>query len=99
MQTTRDRVIVTSLYDVKGRATVYARRPDGTWFGQLMTLPDNATVNAVTADDRGDIGYLSVTSMLTPTTLYHLDAAEGRVDPVKSAPARFDSSRFDSSSR
>ena len=34
--TTRDRVIVTSLYDVKGRATVYTRRPDGTWSGNWL---------------------------------------------------------------
>ena len=94
VMTTRDRVIVTSLYDVNGRATVYTPRPDGTWSGKPVALPDKATVNAVTSDDRGDIAYLSVTSMITPTTLYHLNAADGRVDPVKSAPARFDSSRF-----
>lgn len=94
VMTTRDRVVVTSLYDVKGRATVYSRGPDGTWSGQPVPLPDNATVSAVAADSRGDVAYLSVTSMLTPTTLYHLNTADGRVDPVKSSPARFDSSRF-----
>ena len=92
--TTRDRVIVTSLYDVNGRASVYTRRPDGIWSGELVALPDKATVNALTSDDRGDIAYLSVSSMVTPSTLYHLNAADGRVDPIKSAPARFDSSRF-----
>ncbi len=94
VMTTRDRVIVTSLYDVNGRASVYTRRPDGIWSGELVALPDKATVNALTSDDRGDIAYLSVSSMVTPSTLYHLNAADGRVDPIKSAPARFDSSRF-----
>jgi prolyl oligopeptidase len=92
--TTRDHVVVTSLYDVKGRATVYTLRPDGTWSGQPVPLPDNATVNAEDSDVRGDIAYVSVTSMLTPTTLYHLNTADGSVAPVKSTPARFDSSRF-----
>ncbi|HZA10267.1 prolyl oligopeptidase family serine peptidase [Mycobacterium sp.] len=92
--TTRDQVVVTSMYDVKGRATVYTLRPDGSWSGQPVALPDNATVNAEHADSRGDSAYLSVTSMLTPTTLYHLNAADGSVVPVKSAPARFDSSRL-----
>ncbi|HUL99616.1 MAG TPA: prolyl oligopeptidase family serine peptidase, partial [Mycobacterium sp.] len=94
VMTTRDGVVVTSLYDVKGRATVYTRQADGSWSGQPVPLPENATVNAVAADSRGDVAYLSVTSMLTPTTLYHLNTADGRVQPVKSAPARFDSSRF-----
>ncbi len=31
--------------------------------------------NAVASDSRGDIAYLSVTSMLTPTTLYHLNTS------------------------
>ncbi len=40
VMTTRDRVIVTSLYDVNGRASVYTRRPDGIWSGELVALPD-----------------------------------------------------------
>ena len=94
VMTTRDRVVVTSLFDVKGRATVYMLQPDGTWSAQPVPLPDNATVSAVSSDDRGDIAYLAVKTMLAPTTLYHLNTVDGRVDPVKSAPARFDSSRF-----
>lgn len=94
MMTTRDRVIVTSLYDVKGRATVFTRRPDGSWSAQPIDLPDNATVKDVSADPRGDLAYVSVSTMLDPTTLYHVDAPTGRATAVKSSPARFDSSRF-----
>ncbi|UFS93168.1 prolyl oligopeptidase family serine peptidase [Nocardia huaxiensis] len=92
--TTADRVVVTSLYDVRGRATVFAPQPDGTWSATAVPVPDNATVTAVDADSRGDTVYLSVTSLLTPATLWRLHTGDGRFDPVKSAPARFDSSRY-----
>ncbi|MDT5091828.1 MAG: prolyl oligopeptidase [Mycobacterium sp.] len=94
VMTTRDHVIVTSLYDVKGRATVFSRRPDGSWSGAPVPLPDNAVVGGVDADSSGTTAYLTVSTMVTPTTLYRLDAADVRVEPVKSAPARFDSSRY-----
>ncbi|MFF2556457.1 prolyl oligopeptidase family protein [Nocardia sp. NPDC058058] len=94
VMTTRGHAIVTSLYDVKGRATVYTPQPDGSWTNAPVPLPDNATVYGVDADSRGETAYLSVTSPLTPSTLWSLDAASGRLVPVKSAPARFDSSRF-----
>ncbi|WP_067566583.1 prolyl oligopeptidase family serine peptidase [Nocardia acidivorans] len=94
VMTTRGHAVVTSLYDVKGRATVYTPQPDGAWTATPVPLPDNATVYAVDADSRGETAYLSVTSLLTPATLWSVNAADGRLVPVKSAPARFDSSRF-----
>ncbi|MFI1916080.1 prolyl oligopeptidase family protein [Nocardia sp. NPDC020380] len=90
--TTRDRVVVTSLYDVRGRATVYSAQPDGTWSGTPVPVPDNATVSAVDADSHGDTAYLAVASPVTPSTLWRLNAVTGAFDMVKSAPARFDSS-------
>ncbi|MFI6868915.1 prolyl oligopeptidase family protein [Nocardia sp. NPDC050406] len=92
--TTRDRIVVTTLDDVRGRATVYTPGPDGTWSGAPVPVPDNATVEAVDADQTGDTAYLSVTSFLTPTTLSRLDTVTGALAPVKTAPARFDSSRY-----
>ncbi|MDT5009009.1 MAG: prolyl oligopeptidase, partial [Mycobacterium sp.] len=94
VMTTRDHVVVTSLYDVKGRATVYTRRPDGTWSGQSVPVPDDAAVDAVDAEQTGTVAYLTVSTMVAPTTLYRLNTVDNRVQAVKSAPARFDSSRF-----
>ncbi|NNH69524.1 S9 family peptidase [Nocardia uniformis] len=92
--TTRNRIVVTSLDDVRGRATVYTPQPDGSWSAAPVPVPDNATVNAVDADQSGHTAYLSVTSFLTPTTLFSLDTATARLASVKTAPARFDSSRY-----
>ncbi|GAB4588235.1 prolyl oligopeptidase family serine peptidase [Nocardia sp. IFM 10818] len=92
--TTRDRLIVTSLHDVRGRAAIYTPEPGGAWSAAPIPLPDNATVEAVAADGRGTTAYLSVTSFLTPTALWRIDTADGRLDMVKNEPAQFDSSRF-----
>lgn len=94
VQTTRDHAVVTSLNDVRGRATVYTPRPDGSWSPTPVPLPDNATVDTVTADPTGDRAYLSVTSFLVPTTLWSVDTAAGTARQVKSTPPQFDSSRY-----
>lgn len=92
--TARDRIVVTSLDDVKGRATVYTPQPDGSWSGSPVPLPDNATIDAVDADSAGSLAYLTVTSFLDPATLWQLDTATGSVAPVKTSPRQFDSSRY-----
>lgn len=92
--TTRDHVVVTSLNDVRGRATTYTPQPDGSWSAAPVPLPDNSTVNAEDADSTGNTAYLTVTSFLAPSTLWRLDAATGAVAPVKSTPAQFDSSGY-----
>lgn len=92
--TTRDYAVVTSLYDVRGRATVYTPEANGGWTARSVVLPDNATVSPVTADRLGNTAYLSVSSPVVPAALWSLDAASAQAQPVKTAPARFDSSRF-----
>lgn len=94
VMTTRDHLVVTSLNDVRGRASVYTPQPGGTWSAAPVPLPENATVAAVDADSRGNTAYLNVTSPVSPSTLWRLDTAAGTASAVKSAPARFDSSRF-----
>ncbi|QIS07747.1 prolyl oligopeptidase family serine peptidase [Nocardia brasiliensis] len=91
---TRDRLVVTSLNDVRGRAAVYTPQPDGSWSAAPIPLPDNAAVAAVDADAKGRTAYLSVTSFLEPTAVWRLDTVTGQAQPVKSTPPRFDSSRY-----
>jgi prolyl oligopeptidase len=56
-------------------------------------VPDYATIGLVTASDRNDTAYLSITGFLTPTTLLQLDTATGTSSVAKASPARFDASR------
>jgi prolyl oligopeptidase len=58
-----------------------------------LDLPDNAAVSLAAQDDRGRSAFLFVTSFLTPTSLWRVDADDAAVTRVKSSPPRFDASR------
>ena len=89
----KDRVVVAAYENVKGRALVFRRGPDGAWSRQALPLPDKAAISVVDTDDRSDLAFLQVESFLDPPTLYLADAASGELKPVKSLPPRFDASR------
>lgn len=83
--------VVAAVYDkVRGRAMVFTPAGDG-WRSRALALPDNLSVDLVTADQRSDRGYLVVSGFTTPTRLMAFDGA-GTDAPVavKSSPARFD---------
>ncbi len=86
--TTRDRVVVTSLHNVRGRVTCYIPGVDG-WTAVPVELPDNMAIAVAAADRHGSLAYLTVTSFLTPPTLWRLDAATGRANTVKTTPPQF----------
>ncbi len=88
--TTRSRVIVDTLDNVKGRLLVFGHGPGG-WTSTPVALPDNVSLGVASTDDRSDLTYLSVTGFLTPSSLYTFDAAkDGAPVAVKTLPAKFD---------
>ncbi|MGH3524981.1 MAG: prolyl oligopeptidase family serine peptidase, partial [Mycobacterium sp.] len=87
--TTHDQVVVTSLHNVRGRATCYTLGADG-WNGAPVALPDNASIDIADYDLHGNGAYLWVTSFLTPPTLWSLDATTARAEAVKTMPPQFD---------
>jgi prolyl oligopeptidase len=88
---TRDRLIVTSYRNVRGRATVYAPAGRG-WSARALTLPDFASIVLESANEFGSTAYIAVTRFLTPTTLLQLDTAGAGARTVKALPAMFDAS-------
>jgi prolyl oligopeptidase len=90
---TRDNLVVTSYANVRGRAAIYTPAAGGAWTIRRIAVPDYATIGLVTASDRNDTAYLSITGFLTPTTLLQLDTATGTSSVAKASPARFDASR------
>ena len=89
----KDRIVVAAYDNVKGRALVFRRGPDGGWTHQTLPLPDKAAIGIVDTDDRSDDAFLSVESFLDPPTVYLVDTATGAMKPVKSLPPRFDASK------
>ena len=89
---TRDNLVVTSYENVRGRAAIYTPGAGDTWSKRTIAVPDDATIELVTASDRSDTAYLGITSFLAPTTLLQLDTATGTSMVAKALAPRFDAS-------
>jgi prolyl oligopeptidase len=90
---TKDRLVVTTFDNVRGRAFVYTPAADGGWTHTKLDLPDNSALGIVDTDNRSDRAFISVTGFLTPSTVSELDTHTGALGVVKSLPAKFDASR------
>ena len=90
--TTKTKLVATILDNVRGRAMIFTHGVNG-WASKPVSMPDNASISVVAATDRNDDAYLNVTSFLTPTTLWSLDAGTGKIAQVKALPAKFDASK------
>ena len=90
--TTRDRLVVTILDDVRGQAFVYTPAPGG-WSSAHLDLPDSSSLSLVDADSLSNRAFVRVESFLTPSTLDEIDTHTTDVSVVKSLPAGFDASQ------
>jgi prolyl oligopeptidase len=89
----RTRLAATGYRDVKGFALVFTPEPGGGWSRLDLALPKNSSIDAISASDDSDRALFNVRSFLTPATLWLADLASGRLEVLKTAPARFDASR------
>jgi prolyl oligopeptidase len=90
----KDRLIVTTLDNVRGRAYVLTPTAEGGWSQTKIDLPDNSAISLVSTSRQDDRSYLSVSSFLTPTSLWLDDAWRGALTEVKSLPPKFDASNL-----
>ena len=88
--TTRDRLLIVELDNVRGRAYVYTPAPAGRWSRRALALPDNATVGIVDTNLHSNQAFLDVTSFLTPSSLWYADLGAGTLEKVKTLPPKFD---------
>ncbi|MBS0296151.1 MAG: S9 family peptidase [Proteobacteria bacterium] len=91
VSTTRDKLLVSTLDNVQGRAWVYTPTDNG-FSKSRLALPDNASIRVAGTDDDSDRAFVSVSSFLTPTSLWLTDAATGSLTSIKTTPPKFDAS-------
>jgi prolyl oligopeptidase len=91
--TTKGRLLITLLDNVRGRAFAYDYA-GGKWSSTEIDLPRNATIGIATASDSADQAMFSVADFLTPSTLWFYDAGTRKLETIKTTPARFDASRL-----
>lgn len=78
---TRDKLIVGLLDNVKGAALVFDLGNKG-WTRRKLDLPANSSIGLGSASDKDDRLFVSVTGYLAPTTNWLADAATGKLEQV-----------------
>jgi len=89
--TTKTRLLITTLNHVRGRAYVYTPTEKG-WLKKPLDVPDNVTVGIASTDAVNDTFFLSITGFLTPSSLWLGNATTASLKLEKTAPAQFDAS-------
>ena len=89
---THDRLLITTLSNVQGRAWVYTAQPEGGWKTAQLPVPQNVSVGFAATDSGSNRAFLSVAGFLTPSMLYLLDADTGTLTESKMLPPKFDAS-------
>ncbi len=90
-ESTKTRLLVTTLNHVQGRAYVYTPGPKG-WTRKALPVPENVSVSIATTNDTDDAFFLDISGFLTPTSLWIGDAGTASLKLEKTRPARFDAS-------
>lgn len=88
----RDRLVVTTYDNVRGRAFVYWVDGKGGWASQRLGLADNATIGTVDTNLHSDDAFLSVTGFLQPNSLFLVNTRDFQPVEVKALPPKFDAS-------
>jgi prolyl oligopeptidase len=88
----KDRLVIVLLEDVKGAVDVYDHKA-GVWLPRRLKLPANANINLVSAADDDNQLFVTVEGFLDPTALWLASADTGATAKVKTLPARFDASK------
>lgn len=89
--TTRTKLVVGMLDNVKGAAKVFSHGPKG-WTSQALDLPANSAIGLGSSAETDERLFVTVTGYLTPTTYWLADAGSLKLEQVKASPARFDAS-------
>ncbi len=87
-----DEEIVGSIYDnVRGRLAVFEPSQRG-WRDRSVPVPENVSVHLGDSSRSSGRFFYSVEGFLTPSTLSLAEVGTGRVETLRTAPARFDAS-------
>ena len=90
ISSTRDKLLVSVLDNVRGRAFVLTPAANGKWTRETLALPDNLTVGFSAADHRSNLAFVGGSGFLNPSALWLADAATGKLTLAKTLPAKFD---------
>ena len=91
---TKNRLLMTTLKHVQGRAYIYARDNDGHWTPTRLELPANQTVDIAAASRTDDHFFIGLTGFLNPPALMLGDAADASLKEAKAQKPLFDATNL-----
>jgi prolyl oligopeptidase len=91
---TKGTLLVSILDNVRGRTLVFAPGPKGTWTRSALDLPDNSSIGIADVNHTDNRALITVTSFLTPPSLWLADAAKGTAGEIMRQPEKFDASNI-----
>ena len=92
VRTTRDRVVIELLENVKGVVESFALK-NGTWAGERLDLPKDSALAIRDASSETNRLFITSEGFLDPTSLWLADGASGETSKIKQLPPRFDASK------
>jgi len=93
VDTTKDRLLVTTLEHVQGRAYSYSLDATGVWARRKFDVPDNLAVSIESTNWSDNQFFLLIQGFLTPSSLLLGDAAAGTLKEAKTLKPQFDASK------
>jgi prolyl oligopeptidase len=92
--TGRDAVYASVYTNVTGSVRIFRQDNSGSWHDSEVAIPRGGSAGIASANSFGPDAYYSFQDFLTPATIY-ADRQTG-VQPIKTAPARFDATPYGS---
>jgi prolyl oligopeptidase len=93
VMTTRDRLVIVLLDNVKGQVRSLARTSHG-WRSTTLSLPRDSTLSIGSASRQDDQILVSATGYLNPTSQWIANTASKESHKLRQLPDRFDALRF-----
>jgi prolyl oligopeptidase len=87
-------LLVSILDNVRGRTLVFTPGPKGTWTRSALDLPENSTIGIADVSHTDNRALITVTSFLTPPSLWLADAGKGTAREIMRQPEKFDASNL-----
>lgn len=94
LSTTKNKLLINLLTDVKSRLYIYSFSK-GEWTNQKVDAPDFGTIFIVATNELSDQYFFNFQNFIIPTTLYSADAGNNTFEVYKSLPAFFDASKYE----
>jgi len=90
---TKDRLFISILHNVNGEVLLMTPGPNHSFKRTTLALPSAVSSFIGSADQRGDVAFVSVAGFLQPSSVWLANAKTMAVSKIKSVVPKFDASR------